>query len=148
MIHNSICGMILIGCFHNYIFLSVNELLPILRVFKRFNPSILNVFTEQKHPSPISIDRNHLYIFRSKTSRSLQHPTGTVKLVTCRIMFVKSISLCTTNYWGIQSYLPKYRSTPLTSSPSFHSHSRVAIPVSSSIRHPFPSRINRSLSSS
>ena len=34
----------------------VNELFPILIVFNRFNPSILNVFTDPKQSSPISID--------------------------------------------------------------------------------------------
>ena len=34
----------------------VNEFFPILIVFNRFNPSILNVFTDPKQSSPISID--------------------------------------------------------------------------------------------
>ena len=42
--------------FPNQLFLWVNDLLPILRLFNRFNPSILNACTDLKLLSPISID--------------------------------------------------------------------------------------------
>ena len=41
---------------HRIFFTWVNEFLPILIVFNRFNPSILNVCTDPKQLSPISID--------------------------------------------------------------------------------------------
>ena len=54
--------------------LCVNELYPILIVFNRFNPSIWNVFTDLKLPSPISIDS--IRVNREKSNivypRSLQ----------------------------------------------------------------------------
>ena len=48
----------LLGFFLSQIFSFtwVNELLPILIVFNRFNPSIWNVCTDPKQLSPISID--------------------------------------------------------------------------------------------
>ena len=42
----------------------VNELFPILIVFNRFNPSILNVCTEPKHSLPISIDSREIKLDR------------------------------------------------------------------------------------
>ena len=46
--------------FPQLFFCCVNELFPILMVFNRFNPTILNVFTDPKQSSPISIDSTRL----------------------------------------------------------------------------------------
>ena len=60
------------------LFFIVNELLPILKVFNRFNPLMLNAFTNWTHSFPISIDST--LVNREKSnflySTSLHDPLG------------------------------------------------------------------------
>ena len=76
-------------------FFWVNELIPILIVFNRFNPSILNVFTEPKQLFPISIDSNEL---RLCTQYSVLFPnTKLPNVMDCR--FGRS------NHYNIQYHM-------------------------------------------
>ena len=61
----------------------VNEQLPIFKLFNRFNPSILNIFTDWKQLSPISIDSTKVKMERSSIVNSfwLQLLSGITSVV-------------------------------------------------------------------
>ena len=94
-------------------FLCVNELFPILIVFNRFNPSILNVCTDPKQSLSISINSNDVKLDKSKAADSWNTPSPNV--MDCRLGKSNHYSFNIISIPRITNELPKklYESFPI-----------------------------------